>query len=515
MPALPPDLDRRCQTLERDLAFGSAALGARLPDFLSAADALRRAGAGRRALGMLEPLEKVGALHAGYHFTRALCFREVQDLEAAYEAVRKAKHLAPKNADIAFAAAQFAFETWRPSIALFRDAQKLAPRNATLLRNHAIALSQEGRTQQGADLLLEQIASTPGWIDGHRQLASIRQTAGLPDVDAGFEAACRAEPGNLPLRLAWFHFLCQARHWDRAGDVLQSAHADYGAELALKYSEIYFRAETGGSLTQDDLFGAHTSRHDPGFDLCRTRYLLRKGDADRAHAIAAQHIGLQSASAFWPYLSLCWRVMGDARFDWLERGGELIAEVDCTGCGVDLTKLAAAVKSLHTMKQPYAEQSVRGGTQTGRSVLFHHDPLIQTFRRAITEQVARYISEMPALEPDHPFLLSRPEDVRLTGSWSVALGKEGYHAAHTHVMGWLSSAIYLAVPDGAALGAPPSGYLCFGEPPPELGLNLAAYRHVAPKIGKLALFPSFTWHGTEPFRAGERLSIAFDVAPGP
>ena len=50
-----------------------------------------------------------------------------------------------------------------------------------------------------------------------------------------------------------------------------------------------------------------------------------------------------------------------------------------------------------------------------------------------------------------------------------------------------------------------------GIPPPELGLPLTAYRTIRPEPGRLAIFPSTTWHGTVPFDEGERLVVAFDV----
>ena len=38
-------------------------------------------------------------------------------------------------------------------------------------------------------------------------------------------------------------------------------------------------------------------------------------------------------------------------------------------------------------------------------------------------------------------------------------------------------------------------------------------RLVEPAPGRLVLFPSWLWHGTRPFGDGERLTVAFDVAP--
>ena len=65
-------------------------------------------------------------------------------------------------------------------------------------------------------------------------------------------------------------------------------------------------------------------------------------------------------------------------------------------------------------------------------------------------------------------------------------------------------------PEAVAEGE--QGWLKLGEPQAELGLGLAPFRTVEPKAGRLVLFPSTMWHGTIPFAAGERMTVAFDVA---
>ena len=139
--------------------------------------------------------------------------------------------------------------------------------------------------------------------------------------------------------------------------------------------------------------------------------------------------------------------------------------------------------------------------------------MIQHARRAIDAAVQDYVSALPAADPAHPLLgPGRNGPVLYEGSWSVRLAPQGYHSCHTHNRGWISAVLYVDAPDGADLGAPPAGHLGLGTPPPELGLDLPAYDHVAPVPGRLVLFPSHMWHGTVPFDAGERLTIAFDVA---
>jgi hypothetical protein len=53
-----------------------------------------------------------------------------------------------------------------------------------------------------------------------------------------------------------------------------------------------------------------------------------------------------------------------------------------------------------------------------------------------------------------------------------------------------------------------------GETNPDTSPALPAERWVQPEEGKLVLFPSYVWHGTQAFdRGDQRLTVAFDVVP--
>ncbi|WP_158636453.1 putative 2OG-Fe(II) oxygenase [Luteimonas marina] len=106
--------------------------------------------------------------------------------------------------------------------------------------------------------------------------------------------------------------------------------------------------------------------------------------------------------------------------------------------------------------------------------------------------------------------------MRFVGSWSVRLASSGRHSNHIHPKGWASSAFYVALP-GSVLesdSASRAGWIQFGRPLEDLGLDLPPRRVIQPRPGHLALFPSCMWHGTVPFEAPEpRLTMAFDMQP--
>jgi hypothetical protein len=158
----------------------------------------------------------------------------------------------------------------------------------------------------------------------------------------------------------------------------------------------------------------------------------------------------------------------------------------------------------------YLNQSVRGGTQTDGPLFSRIEPEIRALRAIIVRAVERHVARFGSSPDSHPQKMAGARRIRFSGSWSVRLVDGGFHSVHVHPRGCISSALYFSLPEGLSED---EGSLTLGEPPPELGLDLDPTRLVPPKVGQLVLFPSWMWHGTRPFPKGERLTVAFDVAP--
>ena len=62
-------------------------------------------------------------------------------------------------------------------------------------------------------------------------------------------------------------------------------------------------------------------------------------------------------------------ILGDASVDWLDGGMRDVRAFDLGFSAEELAKLARTLRRLHTMNEPWHEQSVRGGTQTERPLL--------------------------------------------------------------------------------------------------------------------------------------------------
>lgn len=176
-----------------------------------------------------------------------------------------------------------------------------------------------------------------------------------------------------------------------------------------------------------------------------------------------------------------------------------------------LSELKAALERQHAFTRHPIGQSLRHGTQTPVDLRHVDDPVIQAFFRAIDGPILRHLAALG--KGSDPVRCRNTGRYRFSGCWSVRLAPGGFHEAHIHQKGWLSSACYIDLPDAVGAGGQ-EGWIRFGVPPFDLPSVLEPLRSEKPEPGKLVLFPSCMWHGTIPFREGKpRLTVAFDLLP--
>ena len=217
--------------------------------------------------------------------------------------------------------------------------------------------------------------------------------------------------------------------------------------------------------------------------------------------------------AAWALRGLAWRLSGDERADWLYRPDTAIRAMELEGSKDLVPRAVEALRRLHARSALPLGQSRRGGTQTRGRLFDRTEPVFAELRTAIEQTVENYRLDLPPADSTHPLLRHRDRGFALAGSWSVRLtGGGDFHIAHIHPEGVISSALSLVVPDDAA-GPDKRGWLELGRPPPDLRLDIGPVETIQPLPGRLALFPSYLFHGTTPFGREERLTVAFDGVP--
>lgn len=380
-----------------------------------------------------------------------------------------------------------------------------------LVIGEAEALEAEGR-EGAVDRLAALVERQPRWATGQTVLARIRWEAGESDsFTEALESAIRTHPQDKALRKILADSLAGADLYERAAQAAADAQAELGEDPEIQLLEAMYASEAGDARRADRLF-ANLPERFPGRHIPQIRHLIRQRAIEQALELAdiarSDHDGDVLA---WAYTDLLWRKMGDRRASWLHGQPGLVAVQELELTEIELAGAAEALRRLHRTRARPIGQSLRGGTQT-RGKLFEHWRIeVARLRDAVTRALTAYQKSLPPLDPTHPLLRHRDRTLRFGGSWSVRLTDGGFHVAHAHPHGVLSSACYLAVPKERT---PREGWLELGRPPPELNLGLRPLTEVKPVPGTLVLFPSTLFHGTRPFRAGERLTAAFDVVSG-
>lgn len=392
--------------------------------------------------------------------------------------------------------------------ALYRRALSRNPGDRELLLGLAEALEAAGEPG-GEALLAEALAADPGWLAGHDSLARMRSEAGDRDnFAASFAPAISARPTDRALHFA--HWRCLARG-DRHAEALAALDAAaLGDDVELRLTAAVLASEAG-DLDRADAAMAGLGDGDQA-RLARGRHALRRSEpalaATLLEPVVRNEPGLVTA---WAHLALAWRLLGDVRHDWLCGQPGLYGARELGLSDAELAELATVLRGLHRTRAHPIGQSLRGGTQTRGRLFARREPEIVALRERLRGAIGDYIAALPARDPRHPLLRHRDARLDFDGSWSVRLAGGGFHVNHIHPEGVLSSACYIALP-GETTGGERAGWLEIGGPPVELGLGLPPLATIEPRPGRLALFPSYLFHGTRPFVAGERLTVAFDVA---
>jgi cytochrome c-type biogenesis protein CcmH/NrfG len=483
-----------------------------IPVAFDEALAAYEAGERETLLGRLDPSLRGGTGDPRLWHLHGLVLRDLDRREEALPSLRRAAELAPTSVNIVHALARTLYESGLPSIDAYGRALRLASGDTDIVAGLTSAFVAEGEPQSAISGLERIVSRSPHWVQGHVLLAKLRWAQGERDDFArSFATAVEQMPRNLDLWREWIIALSHAEQWESLLDVLTRGRAAAGEEFVFAVNEAIVHAERGECERAEALFEPFVDLEDSSVQVRRVRHYLRWGRPQEADKIIGRWIHSAEAFMFWPYASLAWRMLGDPRWEWLEGDERFVGVYDISDRLPPLDAIAAKLRKLHTLGGQPLEQSLRGGTQTDGNIFTHIDPILVELREAVRRTVAEHAASLPGPDETHPLLGPPRAPIGFSGAWSVWLRERGFHANHVHPAGWISSALYIVLPPD--IGENGSGILTLGDADaPTLKLGLQPFRTVEPKPGRLALFPSYMWHGTRPFGEGERMTVAFDVA---
>ncbi len=379
----------------------------------------------------------------------------------------------------------------------------------------ARALLAQDRFDEADAAYRQALARRPSYADAVRDLAQLiwMRTGEADAALQPFEAALAAAPGASDLRIARATVMEYVGATSEAVlAALDASGTDAGIELAATQAALGLDKDRALAHAR----AAHALRPDVRTVLKLAEVRLARTEPDAAQPlIDAVLKALPEDQNALSLQAVAWRQAGDPRaaelydYDTMVGAWTIDTPAPWTSLPAYLTDLAVALRRLHGLTTHPLGQSLRHGTQTTASLLTSTDPAIRAFFTAIDGPIRRHIGGLGT--GTDPLRRRSTADYRLSGAWSVQLKPGGYHAAHIHPDGWLSSACYIDLPD-AVQGEGRQGWIGFGGAP--FTPDFPHQHFEKPEPGKLVLFPSYMWHGTLPFEGDQtRLTIAFDMVP--
>jgi uncharacterized protein (TIGR02466 family) len=493
------------------------------------------------------------------HFNLGLLQSRLQQWPAAIDALTRAASLQPGNGKIHEALCIAFREAGLHEQALRAGEQAVALQPAAFTAHHNLGQARmTSGDYAGAAVAYEQAlklnaGSDVSWIG----LGHARRGLGRSDESrAAYQRAVEVNPGNPDA-----HRLLNEMVWQTgdAGNYLRSFVTTLGARpddhrLRLSYAnELLKIGQNEEAATElEKVLAARRDDADALDAMARARSGL--GDFEMASTFHQRAVDLNPADplVLRAYVETLlkaavhdqayhWTSLGRTRFP-LEQGllamhttaQRLVGDMDHVRIadfnGISKVRqiepppgypdvesfcldLKAFLEGLHATRAHPTDQTLRGGTQTFGALFQNPAPILQQFVTQLRKSIAQFIAEMPD-DPSHPLFARKAGDFDFSGSWSVRLSSGGFHTNHFHPKGWISSAFYVDVPEVAAQQGSHAGWLKMGETNLELGAREVIDRLIQPRVGSLALFPSYFWHGTVPFEStSPRITIAFDVVP--
>ena len=175
---------------------------------------------------------------------------------------------------------------------------------------------------------------------------------------------------------------------------------------------------------------------------------------------------------------------------------------------------------LHDINNADIAERVQGmlynGKQSAGNLFKRPEASFRVLSELIKQQFLTYKNTFK--DNDCELILSFPTELEFTSSWYVKMRQGGHLSPHIHEIGWLSGAVYLAMPtpkEGSNEGAFEYGTHGDDYPicDPQQHTKFAT-ASILPKVGDIVLFPSSLFHRTIPYYANEdRICIAFDLKP--
>lgn len=347
--------------------------------------------------------------------------------------------------------------------------------------NLGTALRDQGKLEEAITHYRKAIALYPNYADAHSNLGeTLRDQGKMDEAITSYQNALRINPNHSSANYNMAEFLYLAKRYDEAIPHFERSQLDDWLERSMY---CLYKAERFDEFKKklDDVVktDSHTA---PFLATLSTHYAVNFGVED-------------------PY-------------NFCKNGFDFIYTAAIHELSEPNSPLLKSL--LNDINNAEIAERVQGmlhnGKQSAGNLFKRSEASFKTLGELVKKEFINYKNKFSGAKCE--LIQSFPEELEFTSSWYVKMRQGGHLDAHIHEIGWISGAVYLAMPLNKK--NPSEGAF-------EYGIHGDAYpqKHshfpvgtVIPKVGEIVLFPSSLFHRTIPFTSSEeRICIAFDLKP--
>ncbi len=348
--------------------------------------------------------------------------------------------------------------------------------------NLGTALRDQGKLDDAITHFKEAIKMFAPYADAHNYLGECyRDQGNMDDAVKCYLDALALNKGHPGANYNMGEFLYLAGRFDEAVDYLERSKLDDWEERALYCTYKALRFEEF-KLKLDHIVQTRAQHNAPFLQTLSTHYAVNFSVKDE--------------------------------YNFCKNGFDFVYQKSIPALAAPDSPLLKSLLSdiENTAIEVRAQGMIVNGKQSAGNLFKRPEDSFRALAELVKQEFIHYKNHFAGA--DCELIQSFPKDLEFTSSWYVKLRRSGYLERHIHEVGWISGAVYLALPKNKQ--DPHEG--CF-----EYGLHGDNYplQHdnfpvgiASPEVGDIVLFPSSLFHRTIPFNSDEeRICIAFDLKP--
>ena len=416
------------------------------------------------------------------HFNLGIVLSNLNRFEEAANSYRKAIALNPKFFEAYGNLGTLMQKQGKleEAVASYRKAISINP-DARGYFNLGTALRDQGKLDEAIKSYQQAIHLFPNYADAHSNLGeTLRDQGNMQEAIKSYQNALALNPNHPSANYNMAEFLYLAKRYDEAIPHFEMSQLDDWQERSMYclYKAERFD-EFKNKLDAIVQSGTHTA---PFLATLSTHYAINFGVDD-------------------PY-------------NFCKNGLDFVYKAAIPELSSPNSPLLQSL--LNDINNAEIAERVQGmlhnGKQSAGNLFKRPEHSFRTLAELVKKEFIHYKNKFAGA--DCELIKSFPEELEFTSSWFVKMRQGGHLDSHIHEIGWISGAVYLAMPSDKK--SPEEGafeYGTHGDSYPQKHSSFPV-GSVIPNVGEIVLFPSSLFHRTIPFTSNEeRICIAFDLKP--